>query len=83
MHRRLPWLAVTIWGLGIAALGMQASEAAPLSPSVLDVDGPVRPAVYLLAAGVVTCLVGLAGMLGWTRQRDDTDTPDQFGRLNH
>jgi hypothetical protein len=85
MFRHLLWLAVMVWGLCITALGMQAIDPAPMSPAELLVDGPVRPAIYLLAAGIVTCLVGLAGMVGWSRRHGDTDagTPDHYSRLNH
>ncbi len=83
MLQRLPWLAVIVWGLFIAALGMHAIDPAPISPAEIDVDGPARPAIYLLAAGIVTCMVGLAGLLGWKRPLDGTaDSADQFGRLN-
>ncbi len=68
MLQRLPWVAVIVWGLCIAALGMHAIDPAPLSPLEIDVDSPTRPAIYLLAAGIVTCLVGLCGLLGLTRR---------------
>jgi hypothetical protein len=82
-HHRLAWLAVIAWGLLIAALGMHAIDPAPLSPLELDIDSPARPAIYLLAAGIVTCMVGLIGVLGWSRPpNDDADAVNALGRLN-
>ncbi len=68
MWPRLQWLLVLVWGLFIAALGMHAVDPSPLQPFDVDIDGNTRPAIYLLAGGIVTCLVGLAGLIGWPRR---------------
>jgi hypothetical protein len=82
-HHRLAWLVVLAWGLLIAALGMHAIDPAPLSPAELDIDSPARPAIYLLAAGIVTCMVGLIGLIGRSRpQGGDADSATPLGRLN-
>lgn len=68
MWHRLPWLFVVLWGLALAALGMHAIDPAPSLPIEFGLDTPARPAIYMLVAGMVTCVVGLIGMLGGPRR---------------
>ncbi|MFL6707235.1 MAG: hypothetical protein ACJ8HI_03420 [Massilia sp.] len=54
---KLVWIAVIVWGLFVAGCGISSAASG---------DGPQpQDVVFLLAGGLLTCLVGLVGLCGF------------------
>jgi len=60
----LAWIGIIVWGLVLTLFGLLSAGPAP------DGHGQLQPQdiVFLIAGGLVTCLIGctgLVGMMGW------------------
>lgn len=61
---RITWIGIIVWGIFITFLGM--SSAAP--GAGVSVEAHAQDVIFLIAGGLVSCLVGsvgLVGMMGW------------------
>jgi hypothetical protein len=55
----LAWIGVIVWGVFVAGFGLTGVGAGAA-------DGvPPQDLVLLLAGGIVTCLIGVVGLLGF------------------
>ena len=55
--KRLNWIGIIVWGLFIAGCGL--TGAGPGEPP------PPQDVMFLMAGGMVTCLIGLVGLVGF------------------
>jgi hypothetical protein len=58
---RLTWICIIAWGVFVTGFGLSGVGYA-------DDGVPAQDVMFLLAGGIVTCLigvVGLLGMMGW------------------
>ncbi|UVW30132.1 hypothetical protein [Massilia sp. H6] len=58
----LAWIGIIIWGLLLASFGLLSAPA----PSDVQA-GAVQPhdVVFLVAGGIITCLIGITGLFGF------------------
>ncbi|MCD2516056.1 hypothetical protein LQ564_06975 [Massilia sp. G4R7] len=58
----MAWIGIIVWGLVVAAFGLLSAhppgEAASTGLQAQDV-------VFLVAGGLLTCLIGVTGLLGF------------------
>ncbi len=57
----MAWIGIIIWGMIVAAFGLLSAH----SPA--DASGGLQPqdVLFLVAGGLVTCLIGVTGLLGF------------------
>lgn len=56
----LAWLGIIAWGLAVAAFGLASAPA----PQAQAGHVAAHDAFFLVCGGLLTCLIGLAGLLG-------------------
>ena len=58
----MAWIGIIIWGLVLASFGLFSAPPPSDVPS-----GSLQPhdVVFLVAGGIVTCLIGITGLLGF------------------
>jgi hypothetical protein len=56
----LAWIGIIVWGILITGFGLGSAGA----PSGAAADIQPQDAVFLVAGGFVTCLIGFTGLLG-------------------
>ncbi|WP_020652695.1 hypothetical protein [Massilia niastensis] len=54
------WIGIIIWGILLTAFGLLSV------PSPAETDGTVQAhdVVFLVAGGMLTCLIGITGLMG-------------------
>lgn len=57
----MAWIGIIIWGMIVAAFGLLSAH----SPA--EAAGGLQPqdVLFLVAGGLVTCLIGVTGLLGF------------------
>jgi hypothetical protein len=56
---RLTWIGIIVWGLFVSGFGLLGAGTGAAG------DGaPPQDVMFLLAGGILTCLVGVLGLLG-------------------
>lgn len=53
----LHWIGIVVWGLFVAGCGLTGAGAGE--------PAPPQDVMFLIAGGVVTCLIGLVGLMGF------------------
>ncbi|TFW36056.1 hypothetical protein [Massilia horti] len=56
----LAWIGVIIWGILITAFGLAAAG----TPAGASPDVQAQDVLFLVTGGLVTCLIGVAGLFG-------------------
>lgn len=56
----LAWIGIIVWGVLVGAFGL--ANAAPPQDSV---DVAAQDVIFLIAGGLLTCLIGFAGLMGF------------------
>ncbi|MFC0252658.1 hypothetical protein [Massilia consociata] len=58
----MAWIGIIIWGLVVASFGLLSAH-----PPSEDPAGGLQPhdVVFLVAGGIVTCLIGVTGLMGF------------------
>jgi hypothetical protein len=58
----MAWIGIIVWGLIVASFGLFSAHP-PGAPSA----GGLQPhdVVFLVAGGLVTCLIGITGLMGF------------------
>jgi hypothetical protein len=57
---RLTWICIIAWGLFVTGFGLSGVGSGAAGEGV-----PPQDLMFLLAGGIVTCLVGVVGLLGF------------------
>jgi hypothetical protein len=57
----LAWIGIIVWGLVITAFGLVSAGPAPADGAELQ----PHDVIFLLAGGLVTCLIGVTGLMGF------------------
>lgn len=57
----LAWIGIIVWGLVVTAFGLLS--AAP--PGESGQDLAPQDVMFLVAGGLLTCLIGIVGLLGF------------------
>ncbi|MGZ3185114.1 MAG: hypothetical protein ACXU8N_22000 [Telluria sp.] len=57
----LVWIGIIVWGILMSAFGLATvgAEATPFAP-----DLPAQDIALLVAGGLLSCLIGVLGLLG-------------------
>lgn len=56
---RLTWIGIIVWGIFVTGFGLTGVGCGPIGDGVQPQD-----LMFLLAGGIVTCLIGVVGLLG-------------------
>lgn len=56
----LAWIGVIVWGVVLTALGLLSTASGGASIAV----PPAHDIVFIVAGGMLTCMIGAAGLLG-------------------
>lgn len=58
----MAWIGIIIWGMIVAAFGLLSAH-----PPAEATAGALQPqdVLFLVAGGLVTCLIGVTGLLGF------------------
>ncbi|MFC4932251.1 hypothetical protein [Massilia sp. GCM10023247] len=56
----LAWIGIIVWGLVVTAFGLVSAEPTRLAQEVAAHD-----VVFLVSGGLLTCLIGIVGLLGF------------------
>ena len=62
----LTWIGIVVWGLIIAGFGLLSAAPVPAA-SVTDVQA--QDVLFLMSGGLVTSMIGAAGLFGLMGQR--------------
>jgi hypothetical protein len=57
----LAWIGIILWGLIVTGFGL--ANAAP--PSAGGGDVAAQDVIFLIAGGLITCLIGFTGLMGF------------------
>jgi hypothetical protein len=57
----LGWIGIIVWGLVITAFGLVSAGPGPADGAGLQ----AHDVIFLLAGGLVTCLIGVIGLMGF------------------
>jgi hypothetical protein len=55
------WIGIIIWGLIVASFGLLSADPAGETTGGLQ----AHDVVFLVSGGLVTCLIGITGLLGF------------------
>lgn len=58
----MAWIGIIIWGLVLASFGLLS---APPPSDVQSGSVQAHDVVFLVAGGMVTCLIGITGLVGF------------------
>jgi hypothetical protein len=58
----LAWIGIIVWGLVITAFGLVSAGPAPAAGNA---DVQPQDVIFLIAGGLVTCLFGVTGLIGF------------------
>lgn len=58
----LAWIGIIIWGLVVTGIGLVSAAPPELAPDVAAHD-----VIFLISGGLLTCLIGVVGLLGFMR----------------
>lgn len=58
----LAWIGIILWGLLLTGFGL--ASAAPL-PQAGTVEVAAHDVIFLVAGGLLTCLIGCTGLMGF------------------
>jgi hypothetical protein len=58
---RLAWIGIIVWGILVTGFGLASAGPAP------GADPELQPhdVIFLVAGGLVTCLLGVTGLMGF------------------
>jgi hypothetical protein len=56
----LAWIGIIVWGLLVTSFGL--TNVAPPQDSV---DVAAQDVIFLIAGGLLTCLIGVTGLMGF------------------
>ena len=62
------WSGIIAWGMFVTLVGLGAMNPTPVVANSLSSAAPDQEMIFLLAGGLVTCLIGLIGLVrffGW------------------
>ena len=57
----MAWIGIIVWGLVVAAFGLLSAHPADVASGGLQ----AQDVVFLVAGGLLTCLIGVTGLLGF------------------
>ncbi|MDB5764784.1 MAG: hypothetical protein JWQ21_3779 [Herminiimonas sp.] len=60
------WGGIIIWGIFVTCFGVGAMNPASIAANYFTYAAPDQEMIFLLAGGMVTCLIGLIGLIGFT-----------------
>jgi len=60
------WGGIIAWGIFVTCVGLGAINPTPVGASAMASAGTGQEMIFLLAGGLVTCLIGLVGLIGFT-----------------
>jgi hypothetical protein len=58
----LAWIGIIFWGLLLTGFGMASVTPAPHPPAG---DMAAQDVIFLIAGGLLTCLIGVTGLMGF------------------
>lgn len=58
----LAWIGIILWGLLVTGFGLISAGPAP-QPGAIDVAA--QDVIFLIAGGLLTCLIGCTGLMGF------------------
>jgi hypothetical protein len=58
------WGGIVIWGVCVTCFGLSAIIATSILTNPSASAAPDQEAIFLLTGGIVTCLIGLIGLIG-------------------
>jgi len=61
----LTWIGIVVWGVLIAGFGLISAAPVPVDATVVQ----AHDALFLMSGGLVTSMIGTAGLFGWMGQR--------------
>lgn len=56
----LAWIGIIIWGLVVTGIGLVSAAPPALAP-----DMAAHDVIFLVSGGLLTCLIGIVGLLGF------------------
>jgi len=57
----LAWIGIILWGLLVTGFGLASAGPAPQA----GVDVAAQDVIFLVSGGLLTCLIGFTGLLGF------------------
>jgi hypothetical protein len=54
------WIGIIVWGLFVTGFGL-----VNIAPPEAGVDVAAQDVIFLLAGGLLTCLIGFTGLMGF------------------
>lgn len=57
----LAWFGIIVWGIFVTGFGLTSVAAG----SGVQTDVQAQDVVFLISGGLVTCLIGIVGLLGF------------------
>ena len=60
---KIAWIGIILWGMFVTGCGYHAVGPASVDEYATVVQ--VKDVIFLLAGGLVTCLIGLVGLIGF------------------
>jgi hypothetical protein len=67
MNKRI-WGGIIIWGIFVTCFGFGTMNPASNVANSFAYSAPIQEVIFLLTGGIVTCLVGIVGLIcfmGW------------------
>lgn len=58
------WSGITIWGIFVTCFGLGAMNPRSAAAHSFAYAAPDQEVVFLLAGGIVTCVIGVIGLIG-------------------
>lgn len=58
----LTWIGIILWGLLVTGFGLASTGPAP-QPGTADIAA--QDVIFLIAGGLLTCLIGCIGLMGF------------------
>jgi hypothetical protein len=62
------WGGIIVWGIFVTCFGLGAMNPTSFVAKSFAYAAPDQEVIFLLTGGIVTCLIGLTGLIGfWER----------------
>jgi hypothetical protein len=57
------WSGIIVWGIFVTLVGLGAMNPTPVAANSFSYAPADQEMIFLLAGGLVTCLIGLVGLI--------------------